>query len=536
MCIRDSYDAVMELDTGQSPNEFQVVKLVGHGAFGKVQRVRHKTSNETSMWKEVPYFGAEAKERACRKQLVLEVHILRNFSHPNIVGFQGCIVNTKAQIVYILMEDCEGGDLADVIKSWKGIGRPPQEDLIWKILADLAVALQVCHCAIEGQPVIHRDIKPSNILFSKERRAKLGDFGLACVYGTPPLFEAKNPIGTPYYMPPEQVRFRKSYPASDIWSLGCVLFEVCSFKRPFDAPSIEGLHALITSGNKPSLPPIFSQELSDIIMGMLEQRPEDRTTTQDLLCNPRIDALLDDGLVEEAKAMFARTQAYIDRIAQEERAEEQAQKEKEQAMIDALIQAEEAEAQWEVEAAEEAERDRQREIEEAERDRQREIEEAEAEEHRRANRATAEAKARAREEEERLQAERDEQDEVQRRERELDRREAALLAKERMRGAPSLFPRDDLAARRTVSHYKSPSQHLRERRSISPLRSPYMPHDAEPIPFLNGLLLAQNMDLDQVLGMVHKIEAHTRRVKSMVESGHMRDVKLNFGDCGFYLG
>ena len=101
--------------------------------------------------------------------------------------------------------------------------------------------------------------------------------------------------------------------------------------------------------------------------------------------------------------------------------------------------------------------------------------------------------------------------------------------------------------------YKTPSQHLAERRSISPLRSPYTPHDAEPvtpsrpvglsynkhwwqIPYLNGLLLAQNMDLDQVLGMLHRIETHTRRVQSLVEAGKMRDVKLNFGDCGFYLG
>ncbi len=66
-----------------------MVKLVGHGAFGKVQRVRHKGTQETIMWKEVPYQGDAPKERACRKQLVLEVHILRNFSHPNIVGFKG---------------------------------------------------------------------------------------------------------------------------------------------------------------------------------------------------------------------------------------------------------------------------------------------------------------------------------------------------------------------------------------------------------------------------------------------------------------
>jgi serine/threonine protein kinase len=116
---------------------------------------------------------------------------------------QDRIIDRETSTIYIIMEFCENGDLASVIRKHKRAGKRMEESKIWALLFQISCALHECHC--RKQKILHRDIKPANVFIDKQHGFKLGDFGLARVLGTETQFARTN-VGTPYYMAPEQVR------------------------------------------------------------------------------------------------------------------------------------------------------------------------------------------------------------------------------------------------------------------------------------------------------------------------------------------
>lgn len=107
------------------------------------------------------------------------------------------------------------------------------EDAIWKIFGQIMFALNECHNRAAGK-ILHRDLKPANIFFDAANNIKLGDFGLSREMGEHSVFATTN-VGTPYYMSPEQIAEAKYNEKSDIWSAGCLLYELAALKPPFQA-------------------------------------------------------------------------------------------------------------------------------------------------------------------------------------------------------------------------------------------------------------------------------------------------------------
>ena len=174
-----------------------------------------------------------------KQQLVQEVNLLQKLRHPHIVRYYDRIIDRENTTLYIVMEYCEGGDLATLIKKcrkeryivdkvWnsKTISSRTyiDEEVIWKIAAQLVLALAEIHKRKDGV-ILHRDIKPGNIFLDSEKNVKLGDFGLARVLGKDSLF-ANTYVGTPYYMSPEQISGSPYNEKCDIWSFGCLLYEM----------------------------------------------------------------------------------------------------------------------------------------------------------------------------------------------------------------------------------------------------------------------------------------------------------------------
>lgn len=133
------------------------------------------------------------------------------------------------------MEYCEGGDILQLIKKCKRDKDYMNEDVIWKIFMQIMQALQHCHFRKEGR-ILHRDIKPGNIFLDGQNNVKLGDFGLSKMMGTDSTM-AQTHVGTPYYMSPEQIDEVPYNEKSDIWSAGCVLYEMAALRPPFMAKS-----------------------------------------------------------------------------------------------------------------------------------------------------------------------------------------------------------------------------------------------------------------------------------------------------------
>ena len=228
-----------------------------------------------------------------KSQIVAEVNILRELRHPCIVRYYDRIIEKKSTKLYIVMEHCSGGDLASLLRRHRKDKTWVEEQFIWKVrgseatdraacgearaiarpwwpyikyahvhiysdtrynlqvLGQVVSALKECHRHKENgvsKPILHRDLKPANILLDKNMNAKLCDFGLATELAGSHKLAQTIGVGTPYYMSPELVNNQRYDERSDIWSVGCIIYEMASLSPPFDAQNQLALAVKINSG------------------------------------------------------------------------------------------------------------------------------------------------------------------------------------------------------------------------------------------------------------------------------------------------
>ncbi|XP_057608648.1 serine/threonine-protein kinase Nek3 isoform X4 [Chionomys nivalis] len=200
-------------------DNYTVLSVIGQGSFGRALLVQQESSNQKFAMKEVRLPKSFSDTQKSRKEAVL----LAKMKHPNIVAFQESF--EAEGHLYIVMEYCDGGDLMQKIKQQKGKLLPEDTILNWFV----QICLGVNH--IHKKRVLHRDIKSKNVFLTQSGKVKLGDFGSARLLSSPMAF-ACTYVGTPYYVPPEIWENLPYNNKSDIWSLGCILYELCALKHP----------------------------------------------------------------------------------------------------------------------------------------------------------------------------------------------------------------------------------------------------------------------------------------------------------------
>ncbi|KAJ6591616.1 kinase-like domain-containing protein [Mycena vulgaris] len=282
---------------------YDALDVIGNGSFGIIRKVRRKTDGLIFARKELNF---ERMSERDRKQIVAEVNILKDLHHDHIVRYHDRYVDRDAGILYILMEYCGGGDLSTVIKQAVKQNRPISEDAVWAYFMQILLALNHCHntgghgrtasagsaSEIEGKErraqILHRDLKPDNVFLDESNTVKLGDFGLSKQLAQATF--ANTYVGTPYYMSPELMQEKAYDSKSDIWSLGCVIYELCALKPPFhEAKTHNELSILIRNGRVPPLPRGYSQALSGVIKAMLNLNPAMRPSAAQLLQHERLE-------------------------------------------------------------------------------------------------------------------------------------------------------------------------------------------------------------------------------------------------------
>lgn len=259
-------------------SDYIVTEVIGSGSFGTCYKVKHKTSLQEYVWKAVNY-GQMSEEK--KHSLVSEVNVLSKLQHPHIVRYYNHIIHQKSSTLYIIMEYCSGGDLSKVIKNCKQSTQQLNEVFIWRILYQISLALHVCHSQC-SQVVVHRDIKPENVFLDADNNVKLGDFGLAKMLHDKDYI-SESIVGTPYFMSPELLQYKTYNKKTDIWAVGCLTYEICALKSPFNAKNIKVLYNKIKEGKYERIPKIYSDELQKIIDFMLNLNAENRPFI-DVIC------------------------------------------------------------------------------------------------------------------------------------------------------------------------------------------------------------------------------------------------------------
>ena len=204
-----------------SMRNYSVVKQIGKGSFGTVELVTRGLEREKMVVKKVDVRAMTPQERDEAKK---EVDMLQRFDQPNIVQYKESFVENGQ--LCIVMELASSGDLEKRLRRQRGQLLPEPKILDW--FRQICLAMQHVH----GKNVLHRDIKSQNIFLSENgTKVKVGDFGISRVMETGQL--AKTRVGTPYYMSPEIMQGEQYDHKSDIWSLGCVLYELTTLRHPF---------------------------------------------------------------------------------------------------------------------------------------------------------------------------------------------------------------------------------------------------------------------------------------------------------------
>ena len=174
------------------------------------------------------------------------------------------------------MEYADGGDLLQKITSLKGSQKKLSEEKCWSYFIQMARGLQALH----ELKIVHRDIKCANIFLTKEGVVKLGDLNVSKVAKRGML---QTQTGTPYYASPEVWNDRPYDFKSDIWSLGCVLFEMAALCPPFRARDMNELFKRVCEGKVQSLPSVYSRDLNHIVKLCLQVNPSLRPSCENLL-------------------------------------------------------------------------------------------------------------------------------------------------------------------------------------------------------------------------------------------------------------
>ncbi|KAH0538081.1 hypothetical protein FGG08_005293 [Glutinoglossum americanum] len=314
--------------------DYEILEKIGHGSFGVIRKVQRKSDGQVLCRKEINYIRMSQKER---EQLHAEFQILSSLRHPNIVAYYQREHLKASQDLHLYMEYCGNGDLGRVIRELKLKNKVATEEFVWSIFAQLVTALYRCHYGVDppevgmdfmgtgGQikpptvagktqvMILHRDLKPENVFLGEDNSVKLGDFGLSKIMHSHDF--ASTYVGTPFYMSPEICAAERYTLHSDIWALGCIVYELCAKEPPFNAKTHFHLVEKIKSGRFPPLPHFYSPELQGVIAKCLQVNPTKRPDTAQLLNMPVVKLMRKEReVVELGRALKSKEELALQKL------------------------------------------------------------------------------------------------------------------------------------------------------------------------------------------------------------------------------
>ncbi|KAF5280124.1 hypothetical protein FQR65_LT15073 [Abscondita terminalis] len=269
--------------------DYERIKCIGKGAFGTAVLYKRIPDKTDVVIKEI--FLSDMTES--EKQLAFnEANVLASLNHPNIIKYLGSF--EKDGSLFIEMEYADNGNLAQLINLRKERNKCFKEVDLVDIMTQITSAMAYMH----SNKILHRDLKTANIFLNKNGSLKIGDFGISKIMTT--RIQAQTVVGTPYYLSPEMCEGKDYDEKSDVWAIGCILYELACFRKPFEASNLPSLVQKISMCEYDDIPDVYSQKLSQLIKDILQKDFSKRPSATEI----------HDTMLPEIKSNFANDNDY----------------------------------------------------------------------------------------------------------------------------------------------------------------------------------------------------------------------------------
>jgi len=253
--------------------DFKVEKSLGKGTYGAVFRVKRLSDGKQYAMKQIDIKKMSSKER---KAAVNEIRILASLNCPYIIRFYEAFIEDDR--LHIVTDYAAYGDLFRQMKKHAARKTSFSERAVWSFFLQLVKGIKYLH----DHGILHRDLKAANIFIDGEGCLKIGDFGISKIL-RPGSMYAMDQIGSPYYVSPEMWRKQPYDTKSDLWAIGCFLFELIALHPPFQAANMEELSKKIMRGVSEPLPTSTSPDLQRLVRRLLTLEPKARPDIDELL-------------------------------------------------------------------------------------------------------------------------------------------------------------------------------------------------------------------------------------------------------------
>ena len=264
-------------------NGFTILNKLGEGSFSTVLKVQRKKDGSIYALKKVRFSKLNEKEKS---NALNEIRILASINNKNIISYKEAFFDENDSSLDIVMEYADKGDLFQLITEHKKTKIHFSEEEIWSTLIQLLNGLKSLH----ELNILHRDLKSANVFLFKGGIVKLGDLNVSKITRKGMGYTQ---TGTPYYASPEVWKDKPYNSKSDIWSLGCVIYEMCTLNPPFRAQNMEELFKKVIRGYYPDISSKYSKDLSEIIKLMIQTEVGARPSCDELLNMPIIKKRVD---------------------------------------------------------------------------------------------------------------------------------------------------------------------------------------------------------------------------------------------------
>jgi len=254
-------------------HKYKIIQKLGQGGFGTVYKVLNKDNNNIYVIKKI----LKLNNKEEKKEIKNETNILASINNEYIVKYYESFSDDDS--FNIVMEYCEGLDLRRFIDEHKKKNKFLEKELIYQIISDICLGIKEIH----NKNLIHRDLKPDNLFIGSDFKIKIGDFGISKqldIYND----YAKTPVGTLRYTAPEIIKGQKYNNKVDIWSLGCIIYELCTLNLCFDSDNmITLISKIIESKHGEINENIYGRNLQILIDLLLEKDSQKRLNIDNII-------------------------------------------------------------------------------------------------------------------------------------------------------------------------------------------------------------------------------------------------------------